>query len=389
MEFILNHLSKQSKLSILTRAYLTVCIIAILDYFSGSVISGLVFYLIPILIVTWFAGRRQGLLLSFISSVLIFTHIIYGTQPITPYKGIDILIPLWKFTETLVPLIVITVILTAMKKIEEDKLQAEFKLAGEIQSYLLPQSFPEMKSLHYMGMCKSNACVSGDYYDFISVESNKLGIAVGDISGKGISGAMLMANLQGILRSFAPMYGENVVELMNKINHCVYTSTDSSRFVTLFYGVYDDLNHSLTYVNAGQSYPILYRRTAKQHRDSKDSNISKKDLKQGIKIGSNFFEKVNIDSNSTVLGAFPDATFTQHKVQLNRGDIIIIFSDGISDARDYSNDNYGEDRIAAIVEGNADLSPVRLQEAIIKDINDFVGEQNQFDDMTLVVAKVI
>lgn len=380
MEFILNHLSKLSKLAILIRAYITVCIIAALDYFSGTLVSGLVFYLIPILIVTWFAGRRQGLLLSFISSVLIFTHIVNGTHLITTYEGIDILIPLWKFTETLVPLIVITIVLTAMKKAEESKLRAEFKLAGEIQSYLLPQSFPAMNTLHYMGMCKSNAHVSGDYYDFISIESNKLGIAVGDISGKGISGAMLMANLQGILRSFAPMYGENVVELMNKINHCIYTSTDSSRFVTLFYGVYDDLNHSLTYVNAGQSYPILYRRAAKQHRDPKDINV---------RLGGNFFEKINIDSNSTVLGAFPDATFTQHKIHLNRGDILIIFSDGLSDARDYSNDNYGEDRIAAIVEGNADMSPIRLQEAIINDINNFVGDQSQFDDMTLVVAKVI
>ncbi len=356
-------------------------IIAILDSISGPQVSGYVFYLIPILIVTWFAGRRQGLVLSFISSALIFIHIMSGTQPTTNYKVVDILIPLWKFTETLVPLIVITVVLAAMKKIEEDKLQAEFKLAGEIQSYLLPQSFPGMKSLHYTGMCKSNACVSGDYYDFIPVESNKLGIAVGDIAGKGISGAMLMANLQGLLRSFAPMYGENVVELMNKINHCVYTSTDASRFVTLFYGVYDDLNHSLTYVNAGQSYPILYRRTTNQHNPSKTFKLHK--------IGSNFFEKINIDSNSTVLGAFPDAAFTQQKVQLNRGDIIIIFSDGLSDARDYQNDNYGEDRIAAIVEGNADLSPIRLQEAIMNDINNFVGDQIQFDDMTLVVAKVI
>ncbi len=381
MEFILNHLSKQSKLAILIRAYLTMGIIAILDSLSGPRVSGYVFYLIPILIVTWFAGRRQGLLLSFISSALIYIHIMAGAQSITTYRVIDILIPLWKFTETLVPLIVITVVLAAMKKKEEDKLQAEFKLAGEIQSYLLPQSFPEMKTLLYTGMCKSNACVSGDYYDFMLVESNKLGIAVGDVAGKGISGAMLMANLQGLLRSFAPMYGENVVELMNKINHSIYTSTDTNRFVTLFYGVYDDLNHSLTYVNAGQSYPILYRRAANQHSPSKTFDLHK--------IGSNFFEKINIDSNSTVLGAFPDATFTQQKIQLNRGDIIIIFSDGISDARDYQNDNYGEDRIATIVEGNADLSPIRLQEAIINDINTFVGDQIQFDDMTLVVAKII
>lgn len=389
MELILNHLNKQSKLSILIRSYLTMSIIAILDYLTGLQVSFLVFYLIPVLIVTWFAGRRQGLLLSSISSIVIFNHTIWTTQSITSLTTFDILLPLWNFTETLAPFIIVTYTLAAMKKAEEEKLRCEFKVAGEVQSYLLPQSLPEMNTIKYMGMCKSNGYVSGDYYDFILVESNKLGIALGDVAGKGISGAMLMANLQGLLRSYAPMYGKNIVELMNKINHSVYASTDTNRFVTLFYGVYDDSSRLLTYVNAGQSYPILFRRTNTKHPTSTFLDIYNRDLVPGGKFGSNYFEKVKIDSNSTVLGAFPDSTFTQHVVQLNRGDIIIIFSDGISDARDYSNNDYGEDRIAAIIEQNSELSPNKLHEAIINDVNSFVGAENQFDDITLVVAKVI
>ncbi len=363
-------------------------IIAILDYLTGLQITFLVFYLIPVLIVTWFADRRQGLLLSFISSVVIFIHTIWSRRSITILTTFDILLPLWNFIETLTPFLIITYTLAAMKKTEEEKLRYEFKVAGEVQSYLLPQSLPEMNTIKYIGMCKSDAYVSGDYYDFMLVESNKLGIAVGDVAGKGISGAMLMANLQGLLRSFAPMYGENVVELMNKINHSMYISTDANRFVTLFYGIYNDSNRSLVYVNAGHSYPILFRRTNALNPSSAISDIYDQHLYQSLKLGGNYFKKLKIDSNSTVLGAFPDATFTQHVIQLNRGDIIIIFSDGISDARDYSNDDYGEDRIAAIVERNPDLSPNKLHEALINDINNFVGSQKQFDDMTLVVAKV-
>jgi sigma-B regulation protein RsbU (phosphoserine phosphatase) len=284
--------------------------------------------------------------------------------------------------------IIVTLTLAAMRRAEDEKLRCEFQVAAEVQSRLLPQTFPLMKTLVYRAYCKPTTVVSGDYHDFLLIAPDKLGIAIGDIAGKGISAALLMANLQGLLRSYAPMRCEDLPGLMTDINTALYQSTDSNKFATLFYGVYDDSSRKLIYVNAGHDAPIVFRR--------KDASVSSASAgtneyfdSPGYSSSMDQYEIVRMETGGTVIGAFPTAAYTPHTIQLHSGDILVLFTDGLSDARNFIHEQYGEERLTSFVAANLHEPHTKLHELILNDINLFTGDGIQFDDMTLVVAKVI
>src|SRR5262249_32248291 len=141
------------------------------------------------------------------------------------------------------------------KQATEENIRREIEIAREIQERLLPQSVPPMNTLDYVGICKPVFGVGGDYYDFIPIEKGKLAIAVGDVSGKGISSALLMATFKGMLHSHASIRKNQVRDLISDLNLYMYSFTDSKRFVTFFYALYDDCSRRLTYVNAGHNPP--------------------------------------------------------------------------------------------------------------------------------------
>ncbi len=144
---------------------------------------------------------------------------------------------------------------------EQEKLKLEIEFAKEVQAELFPQTLPQLKTLDYTGSCQPASGVGGDYYDFLLLAADQLGIALGDISGKGVSAALLMASLQALLRSHAPACGNRVDKLISEINRLMHASTGSSKYATFFYGLYDDRQRTLTYVNAGHNAPMLFRPT--------------------------------------------------------------------------------------------------------------------------------
>jgi sigma-B regulation protein RsbU (phosphoserine phosphatase) len=245
---------------------------------------------------------------------------------------------------------------------EQEKLRREIEIAKQVQGQLFPQKIPGMKTLDYTGICKAAREVGGDYYDFVEIGPGRLGFVVADISGKGISAALLMASLQALLRSHAALHGDRAELLVWDINRLMHNSTANGKYASLFYGFYDDLSRLLAYVNAGHLPPILYR---------KNGTITR--LKTG----------------GMVVGMMPDTAYKQEIIKLEPGDILLIFSDGITEAMNLKDQEFGEERLMSLISPIADQSATVISDSILRSIGDYVGTAPQHDDSTLVVIKAV
>ncbi|MDA2925054.1 SpoIIE family protein phosphatase, partial [Acidobacteria bacterium AH-259-L09] len=239
--------------------------------------------------------------------------------------------------------------------LEQDKLRQEMDTAREVQKRLFPQVLPAMKTLEYSGICKTAGAGGGDYYDFLVVGADKLGIALADVSGKGFYAGLLMASLQGQLQSYAPVKGEKVAELIADVNRRMCRSSDDSKYATFFYGVYDDENRTLTYVNAGHHAPMITRSSSSQEMPT-DNSVSQC-LNQAIRL----------KTGGTVVGLFPDARYQQETVEMRSGDTLVAFSDGVTEAINGDGEEFGEERLARLVAENQELSVMERRDLILRE----------------------
>jgi sigma-B regulation protein RsbU (phosphoserine phosphatase) len=201
--------------------------------------------------------------------------------------------------------------------------------------------------------------VGGDYYDFIELGDHQVGLCLGDVSGKGMPAALLMANLQATLRGQA-LQNLSPSESLARSNILLLRSTDSDRFATLFFGILDWRKHSLLYCNAGHNYPYLVR-------PDKGSMC--------------------LDAGGTVLGCFDHIAYVDDRVSISAGDVLVVYSDGITEATNSSDEGFGEARLLnALIEGLGDTAE-QLIDRIIGSVGLHVGDLSQMDDMTVVVVK--
>lgn len=247
---------------------------------------------------------------------------------------------------------------------EQERLRREVEIAREVQGQLFPQVFPPLATLRYCGSCRPARAVGGDYYDFIALGQSRLGVALGDIAGKGISAALLMTSLHAMLRSHALLGSDDLPTLVSGINRLLYASTDAARYATFFYGVYEADSRRLRYVNAGHIPPILVR--------PEDAPGTFHRLCEG----------------GPVIGLLPDPTYEPGSVALRPGDVLVIVSDGVSEAENAAGDMFGEDRIAQIVAAHMHEGEGEIHERLLEEVTRFRDGTPQGDDMTLVVAKV-
>ncbi len=248
-------------------------------------------------------------------------------------------------------------------KRENQLLAEQLRIAREVHRQLFPQTLPDVPGLDYIGFCRSAREVGGDYYDFLPLTGNKLLIAVGDISGKGISAALLMANLQGLLRSRAPLHGDSIAGLVGDINRRLYQTTDLSKFATLFCAVFDADTRKLYYVNAGHCPPVLVRGRREK--------------------GSLEF----LEATGTLVGMFPDTPYEQACVSLTPGDTLIVYTDGVTEAFNSQSEEFGERRLCVMADELAHLPPGDLGERILEEVRLHSGDSPQSDDLTLVLAR--
>ncbi|MGO8794968.1 MAG: SpoIIE family protein phosphatase [Candidatus Sulfotelmatobacter sp.] len=242
----------------------------------------------------------------------------------------------------------------------ERRSEQEMQIARQVQSRLLPQESPQLPTLDCAGECIQTRAVGGDYYDFLDFCSGKLGIVLADISGKGISGALLMANLQASLRGQYALALENIPRLLRSVNSLFYKNTETNHYATMFFSIYDDASRTLRYVNCGHNPPILLRATGEVER---------------------------LNATATVLGLFEEWDCEVAEKRLGAGDVLLVYTDGISEAAP-SDDapEFGEARLIEAMKNLRDRSARAMMDEIIAEVQRF-SQGEQADDMTLIVAR--
>jgi len=246
-----------------------------------------------------------------------------------------------------------------------EKRNRELELAREVQERLFPQEFPRLPGLDYAAKCRPALVVGGDYYDFIPVSDAGLVIAIGDVSGKGISAALLMATLRAFLRGQAIDRHTDLTALIANLNRLVYESSAGDRYATFFLAILDSSSRILSYVNAGHNSPILLR--------AADTGA----------------DLLRLDEGGTVVGLMPDGSWLQGQVRLESGDLLVAFTDGISEAMSASDEEWGVDRLIATLRSTCSAPPQVILERITACTDAFVAGAPQHDDMTLIVLRAL
>jgi sigma-B regulation protein RsbU (phosphoserine phosphatase) len=239
------------------------------------------------------------------------------------------------------------------------RMQEEVRLASEIQLGLLPKASPKIPGYDIAGVSIPAQVVGGDYFDFIPVHQSKLAISLGDVSGKGLAAALLMANLQATIRA-QTLLRLPPKECLKRSNSLMFQSTDSHKFATLFYGVLDAESHELCYSNAGHEWPFIFGASG---------------------------DPVRLDVGGIVLSCMEDFPYEEAVVSLNPGDLLVIFSDGVTEAVNESREEFGEKGLSALIQKNLSESSRGLVEKIVAAVGQHAGNQPQMDDITLVVVR--
>ncbi len=244
--------------------------------------------------------------------------------------------------------------------LEKQKMEEELEIARDIQLNLLPSSIPKFNSFDIAGDNVSSKQVGGDYYDIIKLNENNFYIAIADVSGKGVPAALLMANIQAFLQIICKQ-GIKIDEATGIINDLITENTSDGRFITFFWGIFDELKRTLTYVNAGHNPPLLIR----------DGQISKLD-KGGIILG--------------VMKTF--VPYTVEEISLQDNDVIVLFTDGITEAMSKAHEEFSDERLERLVLTLTKKSAEEILKEIKRQVQIFTMGAPQSDDLTLVVIKV-
>jgi len=275
---------------------------------------------------------------------------------------------------------------------EKQRLENELAIGAEVQAQLFPRDPKTLESLELHGICKPARTVSGDYYDFVSLGEERLGIAVGDVSGKGISAALLMATIHSAVRVFElgaePEYGQLVAagaaavasaantraprwsvaeeqmhspaDVLRLLNRHVYNSTAPEKYATLFLGIFDGATRKLTYSNGGHLPPFVIHNSGSARK---------------------------LETGGLVIGLFPEIVLEEEEVKLSKGDTFVAFSDGVTEPENEFGE-FGEERLLDLVRSNRHLPLERISDIVMAAVQDWIGENEQPDDVTLVLARV-
>jgi serine phosphatase RsbU (regulator of sigma subunit) len=243
---------------------------------------------------------------------------------------------------------------------ERQRLERELEIAREVQQQLFPRDLPAHAGLRCAGACHPALEVGGDYYDVLPLGPSRVALALGDVSGKGIAAALLMARLQALVRSHAALHVEDPPAVIAAVNRMMLDGSNGARYATLFYGVYDGEDLTLRYVNAGHNPPLLLRAGG--------------DL-ETLGIGG------------PVVGLLPGADYEAGRIRLEPGDTLVMFSDGITEADDASGDMFGDERLLGLLGGARGAGPVEIRDALLAAVERHVAGGEVRDDRTVLVAR--
>ena len=224
----------------------------------------------------------------------------------------------------------------------------------------MPADMPETPGLEVFGTSLACLEVAGDYFDVIKLDEDRTVLTVADVAGKGAGAAMLMSNLQASIRT-AVRVGSDLELMIGQINDLIFDNTQSHQFITFFAGIYDRSSSRFEYVNAGHTPPLLA---------SKDGTLT------------------TLDYGGLILGAMPGVAYEKESLPLEAGDLLVLYTDGLSEAQDSGGDMYEDERIREFILRNLDLRPADLARALTADVERFMGGTKRTDDLTLLIARV-
>ena len=247
----------------------------------------------------------------------------------------------------------------AQKQEAERRAAQEIEIAKQVQARLFPQIHPEIKTLEYAGLCLQAREVGGDYFDFLDLGQQRLGLVIGDVSGKGIAAALLMANLQGNLRSQSAVALDHPELFLRSVNRLFYENTSESAYASLFFAVYDDQLHRLRYANCGHLAGLILKA---------DSSVER------------------LVSTGTLLGLFEEWTCTMGECDLAPGDTLALYTDGVTEASNDDGEEFAEQGLIDSLRRHRDLPCHALLTAIADDVRTF-DPHDQRDDITVILAK--
>ena len=246
------------------------------------------------------------------------------------------------------------------KALEKHRFDSELRLAAEIQKTLLPAEAPSIRGYEVCGRNVPSEEVGGDYFDFIELDRSNLGIAIGDVSGKGIPAAILVAHVQASLRAQAEnLY--HIDSIISKVNSALSKITETTRFASVFYGVIDSDRDILTFCNAGHNPPIVFREGG---------------------------STLSLEAGGLVLGMFADAVYVHERLQLMHGDVVFLYTDGVTEATNARGEQMGLDRICSLVRAKRGMSAGEICDAVIDEVKSFSQSTRLSDDLTTAVVKV-
>ena len=253
----------------------------------------------------------------------------------------------------------------ATEAAQRERVNREMEIAREVQERLFPQQMPVLPGATLAGHCRPALGVGGDYYDVFDLGEGRTGLAVGDVSGKGISAALLMASLRASLRGVTLDNPRDFANLMDKVNRLVFEASASNRYATFFFAAFDPASRRLECVNAGHNPPILLRR--------------------GI---DGTTQTLRLEADGPVVGLLPLAPYTEQSMTLMPGDMLLLYTDGISEAMTHDDEEWGEERLIAAAEKLRDKPACEILHALFNAADAFTAGAPQHDDMTLLVLKL-
>jgi sigma-B regulation protein RsbU (phosphoserine phosphatase) len=251
--------------------------------------------------------------------------------------------------------------------VEQEKLRRDVALAAEVQRRLLPDHPPELETSALAALSLPARSVGGDYYDFLDLGDQRIGIALADIAGKGVAAALIMAVVQTSLRIVASEGEPSLPEVAAKMNELLHRSTGSKSYATFFYAQLDERSRQLRYVNAGHNPPYLLRAA-----DRAESGPEIRELSIG----------------GTVIGLFPQMSYDEATIDLKSGDVLVAFTDGVTEALNVAEEEFGEERLKDLLRNIVHLPASEISTRISTTMREWIKDTAQYDDLTFLVMKV-
>jgi serine phosphatase RsbU (regulator of sigma subunit) len=250
------------------------------------------------------------------------------------------------------------------RAVEQERVRRDLAMAAEVQRRLLPPQAPRSAAATFAAFTLPARTIGGDYYDFLDLGGEQVGIAVADVSGKGIAAALLMSVVQASLRVISADRDVPLSQLAARMNGFLYQSTGANKYATFFYAQVEECGRRLRYVNAGHNPPYLVRSPSGQA------------------------EIVELCAGGTVLGLFPEVEHQEAAIDLRSGDLLVAFTDGVTEALNINGDEFGEERLKELLQGVVGATAEEISSRLADRMQEWIGEAEQHDDLTFIVMAV-